>query len=361
MGLPELSFSLKKAAATVASRVSSGIVALILRDAKANGIWTIHRESDIPGELGEANAAAIRRAMEGYINRPSVVYVCVIGADAEISAGFQALAAYSYDYLAGPLDISAEEATELAALVKAQRTKRFVGKAVLPDTAADDEGVVNFTASGIQAGGETFTAAQYTCRIAGILAGTPADCSATYAALPEVTGVAAVENPDGAVDAGKLILVDDGRRVKLGRAVTSKATLKEGETALLKKIKMVAAVDLIRYYAITTVEDEYLGRCANSYDNKCILLTAFRDFLDSLEAQNVLTKDSSGAELDAEAIRAYLLEEAAKAGNMAEAARIRSLSDDALRRENTGSHVFLSLYGRVMDAMEDFHITLEAQ
>ena len=52
MGLPELSFSLKKAAATVASRVSSGIVALILRDAKANGIWTIHRESDIPVELG---------------------------------------------------------------------------------------------------------------------------------------------------------------------------------------------------------------------------------------------------------------------------------------------------------------------
>ena len=59
MGLPELSFSLKKAAATVASRVSSGIVALILRDAKANGIWTIHRESDIPVELGEANAAAL--------------------------------------------------------------------------------------------------------------------------------------------------------------------------------------------------------------------------------------------------------------------------------------------------------------
>ena len=48
-------------------------------------------------------------------------------------------------------------------------------------------------------------------------------------------------------------------------------------------------------------------------------------------------------------------------GGLAEAGRIRSLSDDALRRENTGSHVFLSLYGRVMDAMEDFHITLEAQ
>lgn len=158
------------------SRVSSGIVALILRDAKAKGIWTICREIGIP--------------------------------------------------------------TELASLVKAQRTKRFVGKAVLPDTAADDEGVVNFTASGIQAGGETYTAAQYAGRIAGILAGTPADCSATYAALSEVTGAAAVENPDA------------------------------------------------------TVEDEYLGRCANSCGNKCILLTAFRDFPDSLDAQSVLAKDA---------------------------------------------------------------------
>ena len=38
MGLPELTFSLKKAADNVATRVSSGIVAMILRDAKANGL-----------------------------------------------------------------------------------------------------------------------------------------------------------------------------------------------------------------------------------------------------------------------------------------------------------------------------------
>jgi len=352
---------MKKAASTVASRVSSGVVALILRDAKANGVYAIHRESDIPADLGLANAEAIRRAMEGYINRPSVVYACVIGTEAGIAAGFQALAAYSYDYLAGPLDITGEEAAALAGLVKAQRAKRFVGKAVLPDTAADNEGIINFSASGIRVGGETFTAAQYAGRIAGVLAGTPPDCSATYAALPEVTGVDAVEDPDAAVDAGKLILVDDGRRVKLGRAVTSKTTLKEGEAALLKKIKMTAAVDLIRYYAITTVEDEYLGKCANSYDNKCILLTAFSDFLGSLEAQGVLAADSSGAELDAETTRTYLLEEAARAGDLTEEARVRELSDDALRRESTGSHVFLNLYGKVMDAMEDFHITLEAQ
>ena len=126
MGLPELTFSLKKAADNVATRVSSGIVAMILRDAKANGLHTINRESDIPSELGAANIAAIKRAMLGYITKPTTLYVSVIGADADIKTGFQALAVHSYDYLVGPVDIASADATALAAQVKAQRTKRYV-------------------------------------------------------------------------------------------------------------------------------------------------------------------------------------------------------------------------------------------
>lgn len=359
MGLPELTFSLKKAADNVAIRVSAGIVAMILRDAKANGLHTINRESDIPAELGVDNIAAIKRAMVGYITKPAVVYVSVIAADADIATGFQALSVRSYDYLVGPADISAEDAQTLAGLVKAQRVKRYVGKVVLPNVAADDEGVINFVATGIKAGGTTFSTAQFAGRIAGVLAGTPAECSATYAALEELTGVDAMAEPDAAVEAGKLFLIDDGRRVKLSRAVTSKTTLAEDEPEMLKKIKLVAAVDLIRYYAITTVEDEYLGKCANAYDNKCILLTALRDYLSALEDQGVIRAGSSDAELDADATRTYLLGQAA--GDAAETARISALSDEELRKEDTGSHVFLRLYGHVLDAMEDFHIVLETQ
>ena len=223
------------------------------------------------------------------------------------------------------------------------------------------KGVINFVATGMKAGDTSFTTASYSSRIAGVLAGTPSDCSATYAPLEELTEVTAMDSPDAAVDAGKLFLIDDGRQVKLSRAVTSKTTLGDEDPEMLKKIKLVAAVDLIRYYAITTVEDEYLGKCANTYDNKCILLVAFSDFFTSLEAQNVVQSGTSGAELDAEAIREFLLTEAEEAGNTAEVSRIKALSDDALRKEDTGSHVFLHLYGHVLDAMEDFHITLEAQ
>lgn len=75
MGLPELTFSLEKAAGTVSARMSAGAVALILRDAKDNGVYTIHRESDIPAQLGAANVTAIKRAMIG-LYQPAVCCLC---------------------------------------------------------------------------------------------------------------------------------------------------------------------------------------------------------------------------------------------------------------------------------------------
>lgn len=70
MGLPKLTFTLKKAARTVAARTSQSVVALIIRDSKANGVHAIYQESDIPSTLGADNAAYIKRAMIGHINRP---------------------------------------------------------------------------------------------------------------------------------------------------------------------------------------------------------------------------------------------------------------------------------------------------
>ena len=75
----------------------------------------------------------------------------------------------------------------------------------------------------------------------------------------------------------------------------------------------------------------------------------------------VIKDGNYGAELDADAIREFLVKQATDAGNTTEVTRLKKLSDEELRKEDTGSHVFLYLYGRVLDAMEDFHITLEAK
>ncbi|MBR2934909.1 MAG: phage tail sheath subtilisin-like domain-containing protein [Oscillospiraceae bacterium] len=354
MGLPTITFSLQKAAQSAAARISAGRVALILRDEKVNGLHTVYQQGDIPAELSQANKDAVLRALIGHINKPELVYLSVIGTADEIEAGFAALASFSYDYLAGPVDIDDGDAQALADLVKEHRKLRYIGKVVLPNVAADHEGVINFAASGITVGDKAYSAAQCCSRIAGILAGTPAACSATYAMLGEVTDVTAMDKPDEAVDAGKLFLINDGRRVKLSRAVTSKVTFTDDEPEALRKIKLVATVDLIRYHAISTVEDEYLGKCANSYDNKCILLVALGDYLKVLEQEGALKAGSSGVKLDAAATRKYLL-----AQDPSRADEIKAMSDEQVVKEDTGSKVFIRMFGKALDAMEDFDLVLE--
>ena len=156
---------------------------------------------------------------------------------------------------------------------------------------------------------------------------------------------------------GCINIIDDGRVRKLSRAVTSKVTIGDTEPEALKKIKMTAAIDLIRYYAVSSVEDDYFGKCANTYDDKCVLLLAMQDYLKSLENSKVLESGSSGAVLDADATRKYLI--TAAGDDATEAERIKKLSDNEVIKENTGSKVFLKLYGNIMDAMEDFAIVFE--
>ena len=73
MGLPQLTFELKKAADTVVARTTQGIIGMILKDTKALGVHVIYQESDIPTDLGADTIAYIKRALTGYINRPSCI------------------------------------------------------------------------------------------------------------------------------------------------------------------------------------------------------------------------------------------------------------------------------------------------
>ena len=73
----------------------------------------------------------------------------------------------------------------------------------------------------------------------------------------------------------------------------------------------------------------------------------------------MLLEKSSGAELDAKAIREFLIDQATEAGDMDEVKRIKALANAAVIKEDTGSHVFIRLYGYVLDAMEDFAVVLE--
>lgn len=348
MGVPNLTIEFHKAAQEVESRLKAGIVALIVRDATVTpGLYRLGSALDIPSGLSVANEAYVQRAFTGWINSPQTVLLSVIDADDDlVDVGAAPLAATDFDYLAGPASYTGTEMDDLIDWLDEARKGYCIGKLVLPNDAADNMAVVNFVATNIKVGATTYTAGDYCSRIAGILAGTPIGSSATYAQLPEVTSVDAQTDPDTAVDGGKLILLHDGRKAKIARGVNSLQTLGD-LPANMKKIKVVEAVDLIRSRARAVIEDNYIGRMANSYDNKQLLVAELHAFLLELETAGVLAAGSGTAELDLDQQRAWLVSQGVDVSGM---------TDREILQQDTGTWVFVRMGGTILDAMEDFSV-----
>lgn len=356
IGLPNLEIAFLAAAQETANRSKRGVVVVVVRDAKAQGLHDLFRATEIPVELGEANRRYVERAFTGTSRGgPSKVLLLVLAPAAEplegaedtsLVDGLAALTGYSADYLALPPEVSEAECAAAAEWVKARRAGYDPIKAVLPHTAADDMGVVNFTTDGIRVGANTYTAADYCSRIAGVLAGMPSEWAATYAALAEITALPAQtrEEQNAAIGRGELILLHDGKKAKIARAVNSLVTLPEGGKEDWKKVKIVETMDLMTYFARTTVEDEYMG-CSNTYANKCLLLVAFGTYYLELEAQGLLVEKSSWASIDLEEQTKWL---------KASGVETQGMTDQQLREADTGSWVFLALGGHITDAQEDF-------
>ena len=251
---------------------------------------------------------------------PSLVALVVIATGTDdtdaLEGGLKAIEKYAIDYLAGPPDVTSQELTRLVEWTKAQRAMYRPVKLVRPwdTTGSDDMGIIELDETGMKDADGAVTAARYCARMAGILAGIPMGMSATYAALPELT------------------------------AVTERTT-EEQKTA--SRIKIVEGMDLISYYLRTTIENEYLGRYQNTYDNKQILVTAVTDYLRYLEQSGVLSPGESYAQVDYDRQLQWLNSQGVDTSSMTE---------QQVLEYQTGSWVFLRCGGRLVDALEDSEI-----
>ena len=346
IGLPSLTITFQAAAQQAADRSKKGYVGVFVRDAKAQGVHQLSSAALIPTELGQENQNYIRRAFTGSDRGgPSKVVAVVIATGTEdttaLEAGLKSIEGLTLDYLAGPPDATAAYFTEK--LVEPNAAK-----------APDDMGIIDFaeTDGAIAEGAATYTAGQYASRIAGVLAGIPAGMSATYAPLMELTAVTprSTQEQEAAIKAGKLILIHDGVKAKIARGVNSLTTIPATGKADWSKIKIVEGMDLLTYYLRTTIQDEYVGRYANTYDNKCVLVTAIQTFLAELEGQGVLSSGESWAELDTEAQEKWMRSQGIETADM---------TAQEIKEYQTGSWVFVRVGGRFVDAMEDFQLSVD--
>ena len=361
IGLPSLTITFQAAAQQAANRSKKGYVGVFVRDAKAQGVHQLSSAALIPTELGQDNQDYIKRAFTGSDRGgPSKVVAVVIATGTEdttaLEAGLKSIEGLTLDYLAGPPDATAAELTALEKWVKDRRAAYFTEKLVEPNAAKapDDMGIIDFaeTDGAIAEGEATYTAGQYASRIAGVLAGIPAGMSATYAPLTELTAVTprSTQEQEAAIKAGKLILIHDGVKAKIARGVNSLTTIPAAGKADWRKIKIVEGMDLLTYYLRTTIQDQYVGRYANTYDNKCVLVTAIQTFLAELEGQGVLSSGESWAELDVEAQERWMRSQGIETADM---------TAQEIKEYQTGSWVFVRVGGRFVDAMEDFQLSVD--
>ena len=395
MGLPDIVIEFSKKAVTAIKNGTTGVVGLIVYESTREGVTILNRVEDIPtgtSAFSEENTTFIRNAFLGapskvivyairnkmnavndsatphYLNKAITFFstqkVNYIASNAfEVSA--EIIDAHNNVIIAGVKSIRANTSCRPVAVVSsygslAMGDRSAVNFVVLytDDSAGFDVTKDPTALYCLCANGEPVHTYAYTSRMAGLLAGLDLKVSATYKPLDEVTSIPVVtpEMVNSAVDRGALVLYNNGEKIVIARGVNTLTTVNETETEDLKKIKISAIQDMIETDIYSTINNSYIGNYSNSYDNKCLLITAIRGYLRGLEAveggKGYLKANSSNIEINVAKQRQYLESIGIDTSEM---------DEQAIKEANTGSHVFLKGTISILDAIEDVEIFINKE
>ena len=392
-GLPKVQIDFKTKSTTAIARSARGIVVMILKNEETDTMksYKIADITDIP-ETGitDKNVDLIKKCLLGT---PLRILVYTIPLDTIEEATFnqntvlKEITNIKWNYICAPTATNQEQ-EDLASWIKTQRNnKKKTFKAVLAHQEADDKGIINFCTENIQvanpnytetdsgeiayvddaytdvsviADGQskseepefiTYTATEYTARIAGILAGLSLDRSATYYQLTEVESVETYEDIDSLIDSGQLLLVDEGEGdgVKIARACNSLTTFTTDVGQDFRFIKIVECIDMITDDIRDTFKSDYVGKVINDYNHKMLFISAIMVYFSGLKG-NVLDNSPTAqntVDIDEEQQKNYAI---LKGEEVAE------MTVQQIREYNTGTNVYLT--GRItpVNAMEDLTI-----
>lgn len=356
-GLPKIFIDFYSKLKDKIERDPAGIVALVLQDEEvSNGFYEYKRNDTINDDWTSKNMDYIEQAFEGSPKKLIIVNAGALEEGESITDSLKKFKHQRFNYLAIP-DISSSETEDVVDWVKEKRKKdRRMFKAVLPNTAADHEAIINFTAEDIEVGDNIYDTGEYTPRIAGALAGLPFNRSATYFILDEVDSIKESDDPDAAVDDGELILIDDGENIKIGRGVNSLQSTegeKDNKNEEFKSIRVVDIMDLIHDEIHDNFEENYIGKVPNIYDNQALFVNDVNNAFQELEADDMqlLSPDHDNEVwIDVDAQRGAW----ENAGIDTE-----DWDDDEVKRKSFRRNVYLAGSIKLVDTIEDLELFIE--
>lgn len=348
LGLPSVSIQFIQEGMTAIKRGSRGVVALIIKEQEAIDPISIASSADLPEGISEDNKQLILNALIGNTNAPRKLELFVMHDGMSLQDAQNYFENTYFDYLAYP-EAQEGDITALVSWIKQLRDSGVMRKVVLANADADHEGVINVTQDGVVVGEKTYTAGEFTARVAGLICGTDLRIATTYANVPEVDAIPfeTREATAGRVGNGEFVLLREAGKIKVARGVTSLTSTSQAKGTLFQKIKTVDIMDLIANDIRDTARDNYLGKYANSYDNKCLLITAIKGYLEGLVTEGLIEKDSIVVDIDLDVQRAYLKGIGVDVVNM---------DDSDIRQANTEDKVFIKVSCNVLDAIEEIQI-----
>ena len=348
MGLPIIDISFKQLAKSAVIRSQRGIVALILKDTDKASL-TVFDEGDIPSSLTEANQGLIKDVLKGS---PNKIELFVLGSGDNISEALTYFEGAEFNLMCMPSAETSDVTAIKTFIKKMNDVVKYKCDAILANEKADSEAIINYTAKNIVVGGESVTTANHSARIAGLIEGTPLHQSITFATLPDVDSIENLtkEEADRRIDAGELILVREMGKARVARGVNSLTTLTDTKGNAFQKIKLRKTLNLIHNDLRRVIVEKYIGKVPNNYDNKCVLITEIKNYLDELATEQLIEKvNTVGIDLIAQ--KKWLKDNT----NL----DVNSMTEQEIKEANTQSNVFIAISLKVVDAMEDIVIAVE--
>lgn len=174
-----------------------------------------------------------------------------------------------------------------------------VSKAISRSAAFNHEGIVN-VGTGATLNGITYSSAQISAYVAGLIAGKSLSQSTTYAASPfeDVSRRWTRSEQEQAVRNGVFLLIHDGRIVKALKGVNSLATLRQGQNRSWKKIRTIRVMDQVNMDLQRTAEEAYIGKVNNTEEGRLSLIGAMKQYLQTLAAAGVIEANGATVMLD---------------------------------------------------------------
>ncbi|OCT10999.1 phage tail sheath protein [Paenibacillus pectinilyticus] len=167
-----------------------------------------------------------------------------------------------------------------------------ISRAAARSATYNHEAIVNVGTGAILAG-TSYSSAQISAYVAGLIAGQQLSESTTYAVAPfsDVTRRSTRSEQESAVKNGVFLLVHDGQKVKALRGMNALVSLRQGQSAAWKKIRTIRVMDTINNDLLRTAEDSYIGKVNNTEEGRLALVEAAKQYMQALAQAGVIENE----------------------------------------------------------------------